>query len=102
MHEGRGPNYNINTGVFMLDKAYLAPQKRQYDTSGKITSEVALKVKGFGLIYIVMGDRDENSTQKWVVRVYYHPLVLWVFFGVLMIAGGGVVSFFDRKRMQVS
>jgi cytochrome c-type biogenesis protein CcmF len=97
-HESSGPNYAINTGIFTADGDYMTPEKRWYPVDEKMTSEVALKIDGFGLLYLVLGEQDKDAPQKWVVRVYHHPLALWILLGAVMIAGGGMVSFFDRRR----
>jgi cytochrome c-type biogenesis protein CcmF len=97
-HESSGPNYGLNTGIFTVEGDYMTPEKRWYPVDQKMTSEVALRMDGFGLLYLVLGDQDKDAPQKWVVRAYHHPLVLWILLGALMIAGGGVVSLFDRRR----
>jgi cytochrome c-type biogenesis protein CcmF len=97
-HERPGPNYEIKTGVFTVDGGTMTPEKRWYPVQEKMTSEVALQLKGFGLLYLVLGDQDTDHPERWAVRVYYHPLVLWILLGALMIAGGGLVSFTDKRR----
>ncbi len=95
--ESPGPNYAVNTGIFTLGDDYLAPEKRWYPAHEKITSEVAMKMQGFGLLYLVLGDQDE---ERWVVRAYHHPLVLWILLGAMMIAAGGCVSITERRRHE--
>ncbi|MCE9507674.1 MAG: heme lyase CcmF/NrfE family subunit [Alphaproteobacteria bacterium] len=82
----------------MVDGDYMTPEKRWYPVDQKMTSEVALKMDGFSLLYLVMGEQDKDEPEKWVVRAYHHPLVLWILLGALMIAGGGLVSLTDRRR----
>jgi cytochrome c biogenesis factor len=65
-----------------------------------MTSEVSLKTNGLSLIYLVLGDQDKDKPERWVVRAYNHPLVMWILFGALMMAGGGALSFTDRKRHE--
>jgi cytochrome c-type biogenesis protein CcmF len=96
----RGPNYEINTGIFTADGAYMTPEKRWYPVDEKMTSEVALKINGFNLLYLVLGDQDKDQPRRWVVRVYNHPLVVWILLGALMMAGGGGISLTDRRRHE--
>jgi len=83
-----------------VDDTYMTPEKRWYPSHQKMTSEVALKIHGFDLIYLVMGDQDKDQPDKWVVRVYNHPLVLWILLGAMMIAAGGAVSLTSRRRHE--
>jgi cytochrome c-type biogenesis protein CcmF len=99
-HDSKGPNYDIRTGIFTINGAYMTPEKRWYPADEKLMSQVALRPDGFGLIYLVLGDEDKDHPEKWVVRAYYHPLVLWILFGALMMAGGGVLSITDRRRHE--
>jgi cytochrome c-type biogenesis protein CcmF len=98
--EKPGPNYEINTVIFSVDGGYMTPEKRWYPVQEKITSEVSLRLKGFGLLYLVLGDQDEKYPERWAVRAYYHPLALWILLGALMMAGGGALSFADKRRMS--
>ena len=41
-------------------------------------------------LYIVLGDGDIN--EGWVVRIYYNPLVIWIWIGVLIIFSGGLLA----------
>ena len=100
MHIGRGPNYDIDSGTFTINGSSMMPEKRWYPADEKMTSEVALKQEGFGLIYLVLGDEDKDKPERWVVRAYYHPLVMWILFGALMMAGGGALSITDRRRHE--
>ena len=39
---------------------------------------------------MVLGDGNIND--GWVVRIYYNPLVIWIWIGALTIFVGGVIS----------
>ncbi len=99
-HKSEGPNYDIDTGIFTVDNGYLTPEKRWYPADEKSTSEVALKVENFNLLYLVLGDQDKDQPDRWVVRIYNHTLVLWILLGALMMAGGGFISITDRRRHE--
>ena len=56
-----------------------------------LTSEIGLKVRLDGDIYIALGDSLPGG--GWGVQVTYNPLQAWVWVGVLMIAlGGGIAA----------
>jgi cytochrome c-type biogenesis protein CcmF len=99
---GLGPDYNADTGVFTVksgtNTSFISPQKRWYPVAEKSTSETALHFDGFGLLYLVLGDQDAAQPGRWVVRGYYHPLVLWIFGGGFLMYLGGILSACDRKR----
>ena len=99
-HPGQGPNYTINTGIFTINGDYMTPEKRWYPVDEKMMSAVALKPNGFSLIYLVLGDQDKDKPDRWVVRAYNHPLVMFILFGALMMAGGGALSITDRRRHE--
>jgi cytochrome c-type biogenesis protein CcmF len=99
-HTAKGPNYGASKGVFSIDDGFMTPQKRWYPALEQTTSEVSLRMEGTGLIYLVLGDQDKKNPDRWVVRSYYHPMVLWIFIGGLMMAAGGALSFTDRKRHE--
>jgi cytochrome c-type biogenesis protein CcmF len=48
-----------------------------------------------GDLYAVIGEPDEAGA--WVTRIYFEPLVGWIWFGALMMAAGGALSLSDRR-----
>ena len=47
-------------------------------------------------LYIVIGDGNIND--GWVVRIYYNPLVIWIWIGVAIIFIGGLFAL--RKNLN--
>ena len=47
-------------------------------------------------LYAVVGDPDGNG--GWATRIYYNPLVPWIWLGALVMALGGAVSLSDRRH----
>jgi cytochrome c-type biogenesis protein CcmF len=63
------------------------------------TTNTAITTNGFGDLYLALGDPDGQG--GWVLRVYYNPLVPWIWFGAVLAALGGLVSLSDRRlRIQ--
>jgi cytochrome c-type biogenesis protein CcmF len=90
-----GPNYRTETGVFALQRAgrtvaVLEPERRLYPVTGMITTESAIRTTAFGDLYIALGERGADGT--WVVRLYRHPLVPWIWAGAGLLALGGLLS----------
>jgi cytochrome c-type biogenesis protein CcmF len=47
-------------------------------------------------VYVVIGDPD--TTGGYVLRLYYNPLVPWIWLGAAGMALGGLVSLTDRRH----
>ena len=47
-------------------------------------------------LYIVLG--EGNLDNGWVVRIYYNPLVIWIWIGALFIFLGGISSMLTNFR----
>lgn len=101
-----GANFNRDKAVFSVKKTgkgtddifFMTPEKRWYPDSEKTTSEAALTLRGLDMVYIVLGDQDEKDAARFVVRIYYHPLIALLFAGAGMIALGGFVSLASRRK----
>lgn len=95
-----GPNYEAVEGTFDLRRGgerleILAPEKRSYRQPPMPTSEAAIHTTGFVDLYAVIGDQSKDG---WVTRLYYQPLVPFLWYGVLLMAAGGLVSLTDRRH----
>lgn len=108
-----GPNFNRDKAVFsvrnLADSAadteyfFMTPEKRWYPESEKATSEAALSLRGFDMLYAVLGDEDEKSASpRFVLRVYYHPLIALLFAGAGFIALGGVLSMMPSRAARAN
>ena len=68
----------------------LKPENRFYPIKNNFTTEASIHTNLFRDLYIVLGEGNLND--GWVVRIYYNPLVIWIWFGALVIFIGGIVS----------
>ena len=98
----RGPNYTATTGRFTVTRdgrpvTVLTPEKRVYDVSGTPTTEAAIETRLSGDLYAVIGDTD-GGKGGYVTRIYFNPLVAWMWGGVLVMILGGAVSLSDRRH----
>ncbi len=97
-----GYNYDGESGIFEVSKGRmtqnLQSEHRIYRVTGQPTTEVGLRTTPLGDLYVVLGDPQENSERPaWVARMYYNPLVSWIWLGALVMAFGGGLSLFDRR-----
>jgi cytochrome c-type biogenesis protein CcmF len=95
----RGPNYFIERGTFTvrLDGeiyAVMEPENRRYFVQQRETTEAAIYTTFMKDLYAVIGDRSGDA---WVTRIYYTPLVPWMWMGSLLMVLGGVLSLSDRR-----
>ncbi len=98
----QGPNYQETYGDFRLTKggnllADLRPAKRQYVAPPTGTTEAAIHASWAGDFYAVMGDPVPNRPSDVAVRLYFHPLVRFIWIGALIMFFGGAISLSDRR-----
>jgi cytochrome c-type biogenesis protein CcmF len=96
----RGPNYDAMRGIFTVTKngapfVVLEPEKRIYDVGRQPTTEAAIHPTFLGDLYAVIGDPDGKG--GYVTRLYFNPLVSWMWTGSLIMVLGAVLSLSDRK-----
>ena len=96
INEIRGPNYVALKGNFLVydEKktiiTKLKPENRFYPITNNFTTEASIHTNLLRDLYIVLGEGNIND--GWVVRIYYNPLVIWIWIGALTIFLGGIVS----------
>ena len=91
-----GPNYVALQGTFIVyDKknnvvTKLKPENRFYQVSNIFTTEASIHTNLLRDLYIVLGEGNSNS--GWVIRIYYNPLVIWIWIGSFIVFIGGILS----------
>ena len=94
--EIKGPNYVALQGNFLVFDskkniiAKLKPENRFYPITNSFTTEASIHTNLFRDLYIVIG--EGNLRDGWIVRIYYNPLVIWIWIGALVIFLGGITS----------
>ena len=68
----------------------LKPENRFYPITNNFTTEASIHTNLLRDLYIVLG--EGNLKEGWVVRIYYNPLVIWIWIGALVIFCGGLVT----------
>jgi len=94
--EIKGSNYVALQGNFLVFDAKkniiakLKPESRFYPIANIFTTEASIHTNLFRDLYIVIG--EGNLRDGWIVRIYYNPLVIWIWIGALVIFLGGITS----------
>jgi cytochrome c-type biogenesis protein CcmF len=73
----------------------LEPSKRLYDAPPQPTTEAGIHASWRGDLYVVLGDAQQNG--GYAVRIYFNPLVRFIWLGALIMFMGGAVSLSDRR-----
>ncbi|MFP6733393.1 MAG: heme lyase CcmF/NrfE family subunit [Rhodospirillales bacterium] len=96
----QGPNYQALQGRFEVNQGgrllyTLVPEKRTYLVSRQPTTEAAIQPTFLGDLYAVIGDADGKG--GYVTRLYFNPLVPWMWTGALIMVLGAGISLTDRR-----
>jgi len=100
-----GPNYQAMRADVEVTKngelvANMHPEKRAFNASQSVTSETSIDRSVWRDLYLSLG--DEVGGGAWTVRVYYKPLVNWIWGGALLMAIGGGFAVTDRRYALVA
>jgi cytochrome c-type biogenesis protein CcmF len=104
VQNARGPNYTAARGTLLLTRdgktlATLRPERRNYTVSRMPMTETAIDRGFMRDLYVSLG--EPLSETAWSVRVYYKPLVGWIWGGCVLMALGGALAVLDRRyRVQ--
>ena len=102
-----GPNYQAVRGEMTVTRtddgsqvSILYPERRFYPVAQQNTTEAAIHTTGLADLYVVLGEGEQ--TGGWAMRLYYNPLVPWLWFGAAFMAFGGLVSAAGKIRVRRS
>ena len=91
---------NFKPAIFQVTRdgrpvAVQKPEKRVYPVQNMPTTEAAIHTTILADLYTAIGDPDGKGGQT--VRIFYEPLVPWIWAGTLMMLLGGAISLSDRR-----
>lgn len=98
--EVEGPNWMAVRAVFETSRndrhvADIVSEKRFYPVEAQSATQVGLHTNLWRDLYFVLGDQTPEGA--WAVRLYINPMAAWLWWGVGIMAFGGLVSLFDRR-----
>jgi cytochrome c-type biogenesis protein CcmF len=101
VREVRRPDYTATRADMRLLRdgrqiTELHPEKRLYLVENGAQTKVAIRTDLLSDVYAVIGDADPGGGH--VLRLYYNPLVPWIWLGAAIMALGGLVSLSDRRH----
>ena len=99
----KGENYIADEAVIEVwsdgeKTGDLFPQKRTYSGKGNPMTDASIDKTLFRDLYAALGEELENGA--WSMRVYYKPLIRWIWLGALFMTFGGVLAVSDRRYRQ--
>lgn len=98
----RGPNYDEDVGRFTVKeksgKSFsMEATKRIYSNPPMPTTETGIHPYWSGDLYLALGDRHQDGSGAYTVRLYFNPLAPLIWLGALIMFIGGGVSLTDRR-----
>ncbi|MFL9710358.1 heme lyase CcmF/NrfE family subunit [Methylobacillus sp. Pita1] len=98
--EVRGPNYTATQGNMRVlrnqkEVATVHPQKRVYTVQNMPMTEAGIAAGLWSDQYASLGEPLGDGS--WSVRIYYKPMVNWIWGGCLLMAAGGALALSDRR-----
>ena len=105
VRQSQGPNYSVDRGEFEVTRdgvpvTRLFPEKRFYPIQQMPTTEAAIHTTWIADLYTAIDEprvAPGAADGSWSVRLYYNPLVPWIWFGAVVMMLGGLVSVSDRR-----
>jgi len=104
VEEIQGPNYTASRGQLLVTKngverTILSSEKRLYTVQNMPMTEAGISPALIHDLYASLGEPLEDGA--WSVRIYYKPMVEWIWAGCAMMALGGLLALSDRRyRMR--
>ncbi|MFZ5718346.1 MAG: heme lyase CcmF/NrfE family subunit [Pseudomonadota bacterium] len=94
----QGANYQAKQARFTvkgMGGAYeLRSEKRFYPSAQSQTTEAGIRVGALGNFYVSVG---EETAEGVIIRMWNHPLIVWIWIGGFAMSVGGLVSLSDRR-----
>jgi cytochrome c-type biogenesis protein CcmF len=95
-----GPNYTADDASIRITRGgnlitVMHPERRFFPLQQQTTSETSIRTNFLADLYVALGESDTKGA--WTIRVYWKPLVPWIWIGGVIMAFGGMVSLSDRR-----
>ncbi|MBV9828573.1 MAG: heme lyase CcmF/NrfE family subunit [Alphaproteobacteria bacterium] len=101
VHDVQGPDYTATRADMRLMRdgrqiTEMHPEKRFFPVENGNQTDVAIRTDLLSDVYAVIGDADGKG--GYTLRLYYNPLVPWIWLGGAAMALGGLISLSDRRH----
>jgi cytochrome c-type biogenesis protein CcmF len=102
--EIQGPNYTASRGQLRvtkngIERTVLETEKRNYTVTNMPMTEAGISPAIIHDLYASLG--EPLSDGAWSIRLYYKPMVEWIWAGCVLMAFGGILALSDRRyRMK--
>jgi cytochrome c-type biogenesis protein CcmF len=101
-----GPNYEGERAILTVAQTggptrEMSAERRFYPAAGRPTTEVGILSGLSGDFYVALGELDPQS-EKWAVRMYHKPLVYLIYWGVTLMAFGGLLGLLALALRRVT
>ncbi len=94
-----GPNYSglvaDITAIQGNAKYSILAEKRFYKARGMIMTEAGVHANLARDVYVALGEQLDSGS--WVLRIYYKPLIRWIWLGGILIALAGFIAILDPR-----
>ncbi len=99
----QGPNYIADEAIIEVWSdgelsGELLPQKRVYSGKSNPMTDASIDKTFFRDLYAALGEELEGGA--WSMRVYYKPLIRWIWLGCILMTIGGALAVSDRRYRQ--
>ena len=96
----QGPNFEATQAWFAVSRGgsvetTMVSEKRAYEVRDMAMTEAGIDAGFTRDLYVSLGEPLGDG--DWSVRVYYKPMVRWIWLGALFMALGGVTAATDRR-----
>jgi cytochrome c-type biogenesis protein CcmF len=102
-----GPNWTAVEATLVAsrngDTEQLAPQARTFSSPRTETNEAALATVLDGQLYAVLGASagiGADGQERWQLRLWWKPLVWWIWAGAGLLAFGGLLALLGRINVR--
>jgi cytochrome c-type biogenesis protein CcmF len=100
----KGPNYHGSFVEFWIEHRgkveKVFPEKRIYNVGKMVMTDADISANLWRDIYVSLG--EPLGQDDWSVRVYYKPLVRWIWLGGLLMAFGGLLGLIYHRRLRIA
>ena len=97
---GERDNYSFLAGEITVTKegrdvTTLSTERRFYPVRNQVTTEAGLHLSFGQTLFASIGEGDPES--GFVVQVYRHPYVVWIWLSALLMALSGFIALTDKR-----